>query len=469
MKRLLDTCAAALAALLLSVFVGQTSALAGVFNPETFTLPNGMQVVLVKNQRAPIVTQMVYYKVGAADEVDGKTGLAHFLEHLMFKGTKTYASGEFSAQVARNGGRENAFTSADYTGYFQTIAKDRLDLVMKMEAERMTGLVLTEKEIEPERQVVLEERSFRVDNQPGAQLAEQMDAVLFMNHPYRRPVIGWEQEIRALSIEDIRAFYKKWYAPDNAILVVAGDITMDQLRPLAEKYFGVVPPSGVVRPPRPQEPVQHAGRTVTLKDDRVRQPSWRRSYLAPSYTSGETARAYPLEVLAQILGGGRLGRLHSALVADQSLALRVDAGYDPQALGPATFSFSGSPRPGVPVEKLAEAVEAEIAKVVEQGVTQEELTRAQKQLDDSAIYARDSDRQGARALAATLAIGGTIDDVESWPDRIKAVTVDQVNAAARAVFNDKQSVTALLLPAREDAVGRGPAEPIRSGKEAISE
>jgi zinc protease len=445
----------AVAALL---FLAVAPARAALFNPETFTLANGMQVVVVSNHRAPILTQTIYYKVGAADEEDGKTGLAHFLEHLMFKGTKTLKPGEFSAIVSRNGGQENAFTSADYTGYYQTVARDRLELVMKMEADRMSNLTLTPEEIEPERLVVIEERRMRTDNRPSSQLGEQINATLYMNHPYRRPVIGWEREIRDLSIEDIRAFYKKWYGPDNAILVVSGDITAAELKPLAEKYFGPIAPIGVPKQRvRPQEPTQHAARSIVLKDPRVRQPSWSKYYLAPSHTTEGKEHGYPLEVLSQILSSGRTSRMTQSLVIEQKLALGAYAGYDGDALGPASFYFSGNPQPGVDLDKVAEGIEAEIAKLLKDGVTAEEVERAKMQLEDSAAYARDSDRQGARALATSLAIGRTIDDVESWPERIKAVTVEQVNAAARFVLRDQKSVTARLLPASGEAVGRAGA------------
>jgi zinc protease len=367
---------------------------AGVFNPEFTTLDNGMQVVVVQNHRAPVVTQTVYYKVGAADEVDGKSGLAHFLEHLMFKGTKNIPAGEFSSTIARNGGQENAFTTSDYTGYYQTVAKDRLELVMKMEADRMTGLTLTAPQVEPERLVVLEERRLRTDNRPGSQLAEQVDAALYMNYPYRRPVIGWEQEIRALTLDDIRAFYKKWYGPDNAILIVSGDVTMAEVKPLAERYYGVIPAMGApAKRIRADEPVQHAARTVTLKDSRVRQPSWSKYYLAPSLTWGSVEQAYPLEVLNQILSGGRTSRLTQSLVIEQKLALGASAGYDDDLMGPSSFSFSGSPQPGVPLDKVSAGIQAEIDKLIKDGVTEEEVSRAKAQMDDGAIYARDSDRK----------------------------------------------------------------------------
>ena len=225
----------------LLVLSGLPEARAGVFNPTTFTLKNGMQVVIVENHRVPVVAHMVWYRVGSADEGPGETGIAHFLEHLMFKGTKKRKPGEFSQIVARNGGQENAFTSTDYTAHFQTIAADRLEMVMEMEADRMTNLVITEKEVEPERLVVLEERRSRVDNNPGAILGEHINGALFLNHPYRNPVIGWEHDIKALDIKRILAFYKRWYAPNNAILVVAGAITAEQVRPLAKKYYGKIP------------------------------------------------------------------------------------------------------------------------------------------------------------------------------------------------------------------------------------
>jgi zinc protease len=214
---------------------------AKVFEPETFTLDNGLEVVVVANRRAPIVTHMLWYKVGAADEPPGKSGIAHFLEHLMFKGTDTLGPGEFSDIIARNGGQENAFTSYDYTGYFQTVAKDRLDIIMKYEADRMTNLTLSDEVVLPERDVVLEERRSRIDREPGAQLGEALRAVLFLHHPYGVPVIGWEEEIRGLTSADAIDFYRRWYAPNNAVLIVAGDVDAEEVRALAETHTGSFP------------------------------------------------------------------------------------------------------------------------------------------------------------------------------------------------------------------------------------
>lgn len=439
--------AACALALLLLAPGPEGSAGAGVFNPETFTLKNGMRVVVIPNHRVPVVTHMVWYKVGSADEPSGKSGTAHLLEHLMFKGTRKLASGEFSRILARNGGRENAFTSHDYTGYFQSVAVDRLEMVMEMEADRMTNLVFDAQEVEQERQVIFEERRSRTGNNPSALLAEHVNATLYLNHPYRRPIIGWEHEIRGLTIADLMSFYQRWYVPNNAILVVAGDITAEALRPLAERTYGRIPAAPARSRVRPGEPPHRAARRVTLKDPRVRQPSWGRTFLAPSYTEGATEHTYALQVLAEILGGGATSPLYRSLVVEQKLAVSAGAFFNPDRLGPGTFGFYASPRPGVSMEKLEAAMEAELARIVDKGVTEKEARRAKGRLQAEAVYARDSLGTGARVLGGALAIGLTVEDVESWPERIGAVTVPEINAAAGDVLGQAASVTALLLPA----------------------
>ncbi|MEM7224413.1 MAG: pitrilysin family protein [Pseudomonadota bacterium] len=419
---------------------------ARVFDPETFTLDNGMQVVVIPNHRAPIVSHMVWYKVGAADEEPGETGLAHFLEHLMFKGTDTLGPGEFSEIIAANGGTENAFTSMDYTGYFQTVAKDRLEIVMEHEADRMTNLRLTDELVDPERQVVLEERRSRVDNDPGTQLSEAIRAAQFLNHPYRRPVIGWKHEIEALTKENALAFYKRWYAPNNAILIIAGDVTADEVRPLAEKYYGVIPPGDIPERVRVQEPPQRAARTVTIESPRVRQPSLSVSYLAPSYNGEPGERAYALQVLTEILGGGTTSRLYRALVVEQKLAAGAGSYYSPGGLDHSTFGLYASPRPDVPLDQVEAALEAQIERLLADGVTAEEVASAKKRLVASAVYARDNLSTGANVIGRALTGGQTVADVEAWPERIDAVTEEQVEQAARAVLRDESSVTGYLLP-----------------------
>ncbi|MGE0745490.1 MAG: M16 family metallopeptidase [Rhodospirillales bacterium] len=443
-NRLIGRLCGALAAAAI-VFAG-ASARAAVFNPETFTLANGLQVVVVANHRAPIVMHMVWYKVGAADEAAGKSGIAHFLEHLMFKGTPDIPPGQFSRIVARNGGQDNAFTTQDYTAYFQKVAKDRLDTVMKIEADRMANLRLSDELVLPERDVVLEERRSRTDNNPESLLYEQVRAALFLNHPYRIPTIGWKSEIEKLGTADAIEFYKRWYRPNNAILIVAGDVTAAEVRALAEKHYGPIPSGPVPERVRADEPPQVAARRVELDSDRIRQPSWGRVWIAPSYRAGATEHAMPLQVLAEVLGTGATSRLYRSLVVEQALAASVGVWYGATAVDLSNFTVSATPRPGVTPEAVEKAVEEALARVLKDGVTDEEVARAKKLMVRNAVFARDSLGTAPNALGRALASGGTIDDVEKWPERIEAVTTEQVNAAARAVLLPEHSVTSVLRP-----------------------
>lgn len=433
-------------AVLLALAGAPMDARAKVFNPVTFTLDNGLQVVVITNRRAPIVTHMIWYKVGAADDPVGKSGLAHFLEHLMFKGTKTLGPGEFSQIIARNGGQENAFTTQDSTTYYQTVAKDRLDIVMKYEADRMTNLSLSDEVVLPERDVVLEERSSRIDRNPSSQLGEALSAVLFLNSPYRLPAIGWEEEIAKLTSVDAIEFYRRWYAPNNAILIVAGDVEPDEVRTLAETYYGPIPAREVPARDRPQEPEQNAPRRVTLESDRVRQPSVTIRYLAPSYHRGDSEYAEALQVLDEILGSGTTSRLYRSLVVEQAIAVGAGSGYGANALDLSSFALYGSPRPDVPVEQVEAALRQEVARLLEDGVSEEEVETAKKRMIAQAVYARDALDTGPQIFGRALTTGQTVADVEAWPDRIAAVTAEQVNAAAKAVFDDRRSATGVLLP-----------------------
>ena len=432
----------------LTIFLlaGLSPAVARVFDPETFTLSNGLQVVVITNRRAPIVTHMVWYKVGAADESSGESGNAHFLEHLMFKGTETLAPGEFSRIIAKNGGRENAFTSRDYTGYFQTVARDRLEIVMKHEADRMANLKLSDEVVLPEREVILEERRSRIDNNPAAKLRELMQATLYLNHPYRIPIIGWEHEINQLNTETALAFYKRWYTPNNAVLLIAGDVTAADVRPLAEKYYGVIPARDVPVRQRVTEPPQNAPRRVTLKSAQVRQPAISIIYLAPSYNNEGAEHAHALQVLDEIMGGGTTSRLYRALVVDQAVAASAGSGYSAMAYDWSSFNFQGSPRPGVEIEKVEAGLRAEIARLLKDGVSEDEVDGAKRRLRAGAIFARDSLNTAPNIFGRALTTGRSVEDVESWPDRIGAVTVEAVNAAARAVLRENSSVTGVLLP-----------------------
>ena len=433
------------AASLLAAIAGP-AARAQHFDAHSFTLDNGMRVAVAPNHRVPAVTQMVWYKVGAADDPHGKSGLAHFLEHLMFKGTRATPAGAFSAAIAKNGGRDNAFTTEDYTVFHETVARDRLDLVMRLEADRMTGLVLDDKAVLPERDVVLEERRMRIDNEPAALLQEQLRATLFLHHPYRIPTIGWEIEIRKLGTADALAYYRDWYAPNNAILVVAGDVEEAEVQTLAARYFGAVAAHPVAQRARVGEPEHHAAARIEMKSARAAEPSWRRLYLAPSYRAGDTRHAYPLEVLAEILGGGATSRLYKALVLDRELALSVDASYDPGAIDLATFDLSAAPKPGVPVAELEAAVDGELRRILEQGVSDDEVRRAEERMGAAAAYAQDSLSGPADIIGAALAIGQTLDDVEAWPERIGRVTAEEIAAAARDVLVERNSATGILLP-----------------------
>jgi len=413
--------------------------------PESFMLDNGMQVVVIEDRRAPVVTHMVWYRVGSADEPRGRSGIAHYLEHLMFKGTENVPPGEFSATVARNGGRENAFTSYDFTGYFQRVARDRLPLVMELEADRMTGLVLTEDLARPELDVVLEERSSRTENDPGAILSEQLNAILYLSHPYGTPIIGWEHEIRDLTHEDAIEFYGRWYDPANAILIVAGDIDAEELRPLAEQYYGVIPSNGAVpERVRPQDPPQRAARRVVYEDPRVEQPYVRRAYLAPSYANGAPGEAEALDVLSEILGGGATARMYKSLVVDQKVALNASGWYYGSALDDGTIGFFAIPAPGVSLEDAEAAIDAEIEKLIADGVTAEEVVRAQRSLVADTIFAQDSQQTLARGYGIALTTGLTVEQAATWPDRVLAVTPEDVTEAARRYLMKERSVTGVL-------------------------
>jgi zinc protease len=436
----------------LLVFLGLVSlaipATAQRFAAETFFLDNGMQVVVAPNHRVPAVTQMVWYKVGAADDPLGKSGLAHFLEHLMFKGTKATPPGAFTALIGRDGGRNNAFTSEDYTAYHETVARDRLELVMRLEADRMTGLVLDDPVVLPELDVVLEERRLRVDSEPAALLAEQLRATLFLHHPYRNPNIGWENEIRGLGTADALAFYRDWYAPNNAILIIAGDTTTEEVGPLAARYFAPIAPRPVAARIRVGEPRRHAAARLEMKSARAAQPRWSRSYLAASYGGGDTGQAYALQVLAEILGGGAGSRLHKTLVLDRGLALSAGTAYSPGAVDLSTFRISAVPKPGVTVEDLEAAVEGELDRLTRDGVDPDEVRRATERMQAASVYAQDSLMGPAEIIGAGLATGQGLDAVEDWPRRIGAVTATAVDAAARALFLPRNSATGVLLPER---------------------
>jgi zinc protease len=411
-----------------------------------FKLANGLEVVVVPDHRAPVVTHMIWYKVGAADETTGKSGLAHFLEHLMFKGTEKHPGAAFSQDVAAIGGQENAFTTSDYTGFFQRVPREHLKEMMALEADRITNLVLTDEVVKPELNVVLEEQNMRVANNPSARLSEQVDAALYLNHPYGRPVIGWRHEIEKLTRDDALAFYKRFYTPNNAIVVVAGDVTPEEVKADAEETYGKVAVRTEIAPrQRPTEPVQEAPRTVTLADPRVEQPSVSREYLAPSETSAKPGESEALDVLAHVLGTGANSRLYRTLVVDKGMALSAGAFYSGTALDYAKLGVYAAPKPGVTLHEVEQGIDAVINDVIAHGVTADELDRAKTRLIADAVYAQDNQATLARWYGAALATGQTVDMVKTWPDRIRAVTADDIQQAARTWLDRRQSVTGYLV------------------------
>jgi zinc protease len=437
---------AALAVVVSALAATIVSATANAPQITHFTLSNGLEVVVIPDHRAPVVTHMLWYKVGSADETAGKSGLAHFLEHLMFKGTAKNPSGRFSQVVATIGGQENAFTAADYTGYFQRVPRDKLKAMMEFEADRMTGLVLTDDVVRPELNVVLEEQNMRVANNPAARLGEQMDAALYLNHPYGRPVIGWRHEIEQLDREAALEFYRRFYTPNNAILVVAGDVTAAEIRTLAEETYGKVRRVAEIKPRlRPLEPAQQAARTVTLADPRVTQPTVSRYYLVPSSTTARPGESEALDVLAHILGRGSNSRLYQTLVVDKGIAVNAGTSYDGTALDTTRLSVYGTPKPGTSLPELEMAIDAVLAEVIEKGVTAEELERAKSRLLADAVYANDNQRMLAQWYGASLATGATVDQIREWPDRIRLVTAEAVRDAARRWLDKERSVTGYLI------------------------
>lgn len=415
--------------------------------PATFTLGNGLRVVVIPDHRTPVVTQMIWYKVGSADETPGKSGLAHFLEHLMFKGTAAHPAGEFSQLVSRIGGSENAFTSYDYTGYYQRVARDKLATMLEFEADRMTGLILKDENVLPERDVVLEEYNMRVGNSPDARLTEQVMAALYLNHPYGRPVIGWHQEIEKLNREDALEFYKRFYAPNNATLILAGDVTVEDVRPMVEAAYGKIPPQPSIPPRRirPQEPTPAGPRTVTLADPRVEQPSVRRYYLVPSSVTAAPEQSAALEVLAQLMGTGSNSLLYRALVVDKPLAVSAGAWYQGTGVDPTQFGISASPKPGVEFPQVEQAIDEVIAKLAQAPVSAEDLERIKTQMIAQAVYAQDSQTALARWYGAAITVGLSVEDIRAWPDRIRAVTAEQVRQAAQTWLDKKRSATGYLI------------------------
>ncbi len=399
---------------------------------------------------------MIWYKNGSADDPLGRSGIAHFLEHLMFKGTERHPQGAFSDLVAELGGQENAFTSYDYTAYFQRIGKEHLATLMGFEADRMTNLALTDDVVLPERDVVLEERRMRTDNDPAAQLDEAVQAALFAHHPYGTPIIGWNHEIEELSREDALAYYRRFYTPENAILIVAGDVEADAVREMAQATYGAIPARA--EPPlrrRPREPQPRAHRLVTLSDEKVEQPMQERVFLVPSYATAAPGEAEALDILAHLLGGGPTSRLYDRLVVEEKLAVGAGAYYMGSALDDSRMWVFATPTPEVDLETLDAAVDRVLADFLAAPIDEADLRRAKTRLVADSVYARDSQSSLARWYGESLATGMSIEDIQAWPDRVEAVTAEEVAACGRKYFDKRRAVTGFLTPALGDEAAEG--------------
>lgn len=427
-----------------------------VFHAETMTLDNGMQVVVIPNHRAPVVTHMVWYKVGAADEPqgDGVSGAAHFLEHLMFKGSRALGAGEFSKIIRSIGGEDNAFTSWDFTAYFQSVAKQHLPTVMALEAERMINVTLPPQEIDSERQVIIEERRERVDNNPRQMAMEQLRSLLYTASPYGVPILGWHDEMPLLSRSDVEKYYRTWYAPNNAILVVSGDVTMNEVRPLAEKYYGVIPFQAVPEHIRPSSPDFIAPISMEYRSADIHEPVFIRAWRAPSFVMNKH-ESLALDVLMEALDGGASTDLYQSLVVEQKKASSISLSYDSSMRGEGSIWLSASPAPNVRMADLEMAIVLKLRQLIGNGIDAEKVEKAKMRLIDKAVFARDSVTGPAMTIGQALSYGATLDDVESWPAQIAQVSAEDVQAVMDKYLHPitpaHQPVTAYITPITKDS------------------
>ena len=441
-----------LCALVIALAASMAPAQALDIDVSEYTLENGMKVIVIPDHRAPVVTHMVWYRVGSADEELGKSGIAHYLEHLLFKGTKRFEPGEFSKIIRLNGGEDNAFTSYDYTAYYERIATDRLELVMDLGADRMANAVFGDKDIKTELEVVKEERRSRTDNNPEALLREQLSAAAYTAHTYGRPVIGWMSEVENLAAVDAQAFYRKYYTPSNAALVVAGDVDPAKVRDLAVKYYGKLKNTAPtpVRA-RTQEPTPIAAKRVEMSDPRVASPSISRTYLVPGVNQAPPGVSEALDLLGEALGSGTSSYLYSELVTRQKIASQVSSWHNGDTLDGGEISIGLDPAPGVDVKVAEEALDAALHELLKQGVAEDLVERARNQLVASNVYAIDSQFRLAYIFGAAFAIGRSVEQTKGWISRIRQVTAQQVSDAARNYLKLSNSATGVLVPAPEKA------------------
>ncbi|MBV8549575.1 MAG: insulinase family protein [Alphaproteobacteria bacterium] len=436
---------------------------AAIFYPTHFTLGNGLEVIVVPNHVAPVVTQMVWYKVGASDEVGKKRGIAHYLEHLMFRGTPSIPDGEFSKIIASQGGTENAFTSYDYTAYFETVAADRLPMIMQMEADRMHNLVIAPDTAKPELSVVLNERQQRTDNNPIGRFVEKVRHTLLPHHPYGLPLIGFRHQIESLTAADAQAFYNAHYAPNNAVVVISGDVTPDDVMRLAASIYGAVPRRDVeARRALPPATLPKSG-SFSMVDAGIEQPQVELHIVVPSYHTQKQQEAYAYEVLNAILDEGESGLLYRRLVRGKGLASGVASSYDPDARGDADLTIAISPAPEKKVAQVEKALRDTLNDLAQKGLDDKAVNDAKARLKREAIFARDSLMMPGYVFGSALATGHSVAAVEAWPQRIEAVTTEQVNDALRDMLKNPHTLVAELLPdPHASQAAREAAQPVLS-------
>ncbi len=421
-----------------------------IFNAKSYKLDNGLQIVVVENHRAPVVTQMIWYRVGAADEPLGKSGIAHFLEHLMFKGQKhpklgNLEAGEFSRIIRSLGGEDNAFTSQDYTAYYQSIASDHLEKIMTMEAGRMRGMNIPEGGFKSENKVIQEERRQRTDNDPRAQMIEQLNEALFPNHPYALPVIGWMHEVQNLKQDEVVSFYNEHYAPNNAILVISGDVTGEEVYKIAQRTYGVLKSVKLAERKRTISPPFIAQTTVTIENTTIKEPAFRKIYRVPSARQDKQA-SLALEILADIMGSGPTSRLYKALVVEQKLATNISLSYHSTAWDDAKLSIYANPQSVEKIDAMHISINSELRDLIKNGITDTELTNAIERMQAEAIYARDSLSGPAMIIGASLITGSSLDDIEYWASDINSITKEKIQDVANTYLNpDKPYITPPII------------------------
>ena len=420
-------------------------------------LDNGMRIIVKPDRRAPVIVAMVWYRVGSMDELNGTTGVAHVLEHMMFKGTATVPAGGYSRAIAAAGGRDNAFTANDFTGYFATLQKSRLELALKLEADRMTNLSLAEEEFAREIKVVMEERRWRTDDRPRSLVYEQLMAAALTAHPYRRPIIGWMNDLANMRVEDTRDFYRRWYAPNNATLVVVGDVEPQAVFDLAEKYFGAVPAAELPQRKPQEEPAQLGIRRVNVKAP-AELPYLVMTFRVPALRDpGQDWEPYALEMLAAVLDGHEAARLNRTLVREARIANSANASYYGIARGEGFFYLDATPVPGKTVSDVERALRGEMAKIIEEGVSEDELERAKAQAVAAQVYERDSMFFQARQIGVLELSGISHRTIDLQLQKLRGVTADQVREVARKYFRDDALTIATLEPQPLDQ--RRPAAP----------